>query len=387
MQSWLILPAMMAFGTTLAQGATQPQAAGDIWRQTYLSNPLWAWLALVGLLAGAVLVGRMLSFVFARYGRMLIQRDRGRLLGLFLQALAGPITLLLAAGAMFLASTFMQFSYSLPELFGKGGREPLELHWLWLVTAKTLSVLAGGWALYRMVSVFEAIFQRWASRSHSGMEGRMIPIIRKIIRGVIVIVVGLFIAQNVLNWNIAALLAGFGLTGLAVALAAQDALKNFFGSVAIFADQPFHIGEWVKINNHDGFVEEVGFRSTRLRTPDGTLVVIPNSLIATVAVQNFSRNNVLSRTLNLPLKALQPDQLQQALDIISKLLADHRSQLADKYPPSVGVQDISPAGITIAVTYWFAPADLAKAQEFHSRLCQEIYRRLFDAKIALNLPA
>lgn len=374
--------------SALAQSspATQPGAALP-WRlseEMFLGNPLWKWVAVVVVLVGAVLLGRLISYGLARRGRALERSNKARLLGLTLQSWAGPISLLMIAGGMHIGGKLLVLSYSLPGLYGD---EKLELNWLWQATVQTLSVVAVGWALYRMVSVFEAIFQRWAKASHTGMEERMIPIIRKIVRSIIVIIVLLFIVQNVFNWNIAALLAGFGLTGLAVALAAQDALKNFFGSVAIFADQPFHIGDWVKIESHEGYVEEVGFRSSRIRTLDSSLVVIPNSIIAGVAVQNFSRGNVVRRVVLVNLKEQDdPAKVARALELISALLESRKAQLRKETPYLVTLQELAPTGLTINASYWFTPADWRKLQSFHSDLCLEIHRSLSAAGIKINLP-
>jgi MscS family membrane protein len=105
----------------------------------------------------------------------------------------------------------------------------------------------------------------------------------------LILIFGVLLAAQALGANVKAFLAGLGIGGLAFALAAQDTIANVFGSVVVAVDQPFRIGDFVKIGAHEGTVEDIGLRSTRLRTPDRTLISIPNKTVAAEAVNNFTR--------------------------------------------------------------------------------------------------
>jgi MscS family membrane protein len=114
----------------------------------------------------------------------------------------------------------------------------------------------------------------------------LVPLLRRV-AGVLVWVVGLlFVLQN-LNVDVGSLVAGLGIGGLAFALAAKDTLANVFGSLTIFGDRPFQIGDWVVIDNVEGTIEQVGFRSTRVRTFYDSLVSIPNSIVANATIDNM----------------------------------------------------------------------------------------------------
>ena len=106
---------------------------------------------------------------------------------------------------------------------------------------------------------------------------------------VLVTVVGLVFLASVLRINVTSLLAGLGIGTLAFGLAAQDSVKNLFGSLTVIFDRPFHVGQWVKIGSHEGTVEEVGFRSTRIRTFYNSQVTLPNSRLTTAIVDNMGR--------------------------------------------------------------------------------------------------
>lgn len=138
---------------------------------------------------------------------------------------------------------------------------------------------------YKLVDVLGLYLESVASKSDTSLDNNVVPLLRKILRVFVVIVGGLFILQN-LDVNITALLAGLSIGGLAVALAAQDTLKNMFGSFMIFIDKPFSVGHWITSGDIDGTVEEVGFRSTRVRTFRNSLTYVPNGKLADTTIDN-----------------------------------------------------------------------------------------------------
>jgi len=113
----------------------------------------------------------------------------------------------------------------------------------------------------------------------------LVPLLRKTLKTFVIIIGTLFILDN-LNIPILPLLTGLSIGGLAFALAAQDTIKNFFGSVMIFIDKPFQVGDWITTNNVDGTVEEVGFRSSRIRTFRNSLIYVPNGKLADNTIDN-----------------------------------------------------------------------------------------------------
>jgi MscS family membrane protein len=139
--------------------------------------------------------------------------------------------------------------------------------------------------MYHFVDIVALYLQRLASREDNNLNDQLIPLLRRVLKIFVVIVGGLFVMQN-LNINITALLAGISITGLAFALAAQDTIKNFFGSIMIFIDKPFKIGDWITSGDIDGTVEEVGFRSTRIRTFRNSVTYVPNGKLADMTVDN-----------------------------------------------------------------------------------------------------
>ncbi len=138
---------------------------------------------------------------------------------------------------------------------------------------------------FRLIKYIGLYLEMKASQTQNTMDDQLVPIIRKSLR-VFVITFGTLAILQSLNISIFPLLTGLSIGGLAFALAAQDTIKNFFGSVMIFIDKPFQIGHWITTDDIDGTVEEVGLRSTRIRTFSNSLVTVPNGKLADATINN-----------------------------------------------------------------------------------------------------
>lgn len=140
--------------------------------------------------------------------------------------------------------------------------------------------------MIRSMDALEVYFKKVAAKTESTLDDQLIPLAKKTFV-VLIIIGGVIAILNKLNFDITALLAGLSIGGIAFALAAQDTLKNFFGSVMIFLDKPFQIGDWITFSGGEGVVEEVGFRATRLRTFSNSVLYVPNGKISDMIVDNM----------------------------------------------------------------------------------------------------
>ncbi|MFC1617770.1 mechanosensitive ion channel family protein [Patescibacteria group bacterium] len=190
---------------------------------------------------------------------------------------------------------------------------------------------------------------------------RMLPAIQNIIR-VVVFIIAALVIFDVLGLKVTSLLAGLGLGGLAVALAAKDTLSNLFGSMSVLADQPFKAGDLVKVDKHEGTVKEIGLRSTRIKTAANTEIVIPNTKMANSVIENLSRRRIRRQETMIVLKQKTPaSKISKAIDIIETSLAGEE-HIENKF--SVNFQDISTVGPVIKIVYWLKRKDeLSALQE------------------------
>jgi MscS family membrane protein len=148
--------------------------------------------------------------------------------------------------------------------------------------ALTIDVM---WLVFRFVDVLAVYMTRAAERTNSKLDDQLVPLIKKSLKVFTALLISVAVLQN-LGYNVGSLLAGLGIGGLAVALAAKDTLANFFGGLVILTDRPFRVGDWVVIGDVEGTIEQIGFRSTRVRTFPKTLVTIPNSKLVDSAINN-----------------------------------------------------------------------------------------------------
>ncbi len=171
----------------------------------------------------------------------------------------------------------------------------LLLSFLWLpvgvlaaLSVAVRFVVAAGavWAAYRLVDIVSAVLEARAARSHNRFDDLLVPLVRKSLK-VFIAAFGVVFVADTLDIEISSLLAGLGIGGLAVALAAQDAIKNLFGSLTVLLDRPFSVGDWVVIGDVEGTVEEVGFRSIRVRTFYNSLITLPNANLIEASVDNY----------------------------------------------------------------------------------------------------
>ena len=154
-----------------------------------------------------------------------------------------------------------------------------------------------------MFSPDSKIFKKIANHKRIKGNQTLINFISKVTKGIIY-VIAIFLVMAELNFNLSGLIAGLGLGGVIVALAAQDIAKNLFGGMAIIVDKPFSVGDWIQTNNYSGTVEDISFRSTRLRMTDNTVVTIQNSTLSNEPVINYAKLPMrrFSTTLNLALE-------------------------------------------------------------------------------------
>lgn len=249
-----------------------------------------------------------------------------------------------------------------------------------------LTIITGALLCLRGCRLFEFIFNKSMAKTASNMDAMLVPIARKTIQVMIAIVALLLIAQHLSGKNMASILTGLGVGGLAIALAAQETIKNFFGSIVICADKPFELNERIKTDGIDGTVEHVGFRSTRIRTLEGHLLTVPNGELANKSIENVTRRPHIKRMFYIDITYnTSPEKVELALEIIKELL-DHHEGMHDDFPPRVCFDELAAFSLKIMVIFWYRPADYWALKAFNERLNLELLRRFNAAGIEFAFP-
>jgi len=267
-----------------------------------------AFAILLVALIGKKLVGQL----FIRVLQPIAAKTRAEYDDRALEALRKPAELLAVIAGLFVAVQVLQ----LPA-------EPINLDKFAHALLKLLVTFCVGWALFNLVGVLELWLARWTGKTETTLDDQLLPFIRKSLRAFVIVMAIVMAIQN-LGYSISGLLASLGIGGLAVALAAKDALSNIFGSVMILLDRPFSIGDWIKAGDMEGTVEEIGFRSTKIRTFAKTLISVPNNVIANLPLDNFSRMPKRRIKLSVGVTyATTPAQMREAVQKIRELLRSH----------------------------------------------------------------
>jgi MscS family membrane protein len=328
-------------------------------------TPPAGWVTLVAAAVAGIVLGSLASTLLRRLG----ERSHAR-------GWAGrKILLTSAAGPAALALLALGLSIGLSGIVMGPGVRAFVTRALWL-----LWIVAAAWLAYNVVALTDVTLRRLGRLRESQLDAGIAPLIRKTLRIVVVILFVLFTAENVLGANIGTWLAGLGIAGLAVSLAAQDSIRNLFGSLMIFLDRPFTVGEQIQFDKWEGPVEEIGFRSTRLRTTTGEVVTIPNSKLADSPVVNVDRRSHIRRVITLTLaKDTPPDKIERALAAIREILSDPDITShfdLERHPPRVTFDDFAANAPTLKVHYWFTPPDqwayLAHAEKLNLRIARAL---------------
>jgi MscS family membrane protein len=202
---------------------------------------------------------------------------------------------------------------------------------------------------------------------------------------VIVLLFVLLWLDNI-GFDVSTLLAGLGIGGFAVALAAQDTLKNFFASIMILLDKPYHVGQRIVVKGHDGVVEEIGLRSTKMRLLTGHLTTIPNDEMARTDVENIGRRPHIRRLTNISITYdTPPEKVEKAVSIILEILDDHEG-MDPEFPPKAYFNEFNSASLNLLVIYWYHPADYWGFMQHSQQVNLQIMQRFEEEDIEFAFP-
>ena len=281
----------------------------EIFSETYYGNSLGSWFVTLAIIVTSVFVAKLLYWISGNVVRRIVGRTETRLDDIIVDMIEEPVVFALAAAGIWYGLSYLTLPAAADRWIGN--------------VFQVLIVLSIGWLITRLLdSLYREYIVPLTEKTETDLDDQLLPVLRK---GTKIIVWGLtiVIALNNAGYDVGALLAGLGIGGLALAMAAKDTVSNIFGGFTIFTDRPFTIRDRVKIAGYDGTIQEIGIRSTRLQTLDGRTVTIPNSKFADSPVENVSSEPSRKVTLNLGLTYdTTPEKMAEATDVLRKIIAD-----------------------------------------------------------------
>ena len=270
------------------------------------NNEVQEILISLAFILGAIVLGRLVRWFAEKILPKLTAKTETQLDDVLVEVLKAP---------MLFALTLVGYRIGIKRL-----SMPANVMEMMADAYKFLLVISTTWFISRAVSTFiNVVLKEKVNDESSRMDEHALSLIKKV-SSFVIWSIGVITALNNAGVDVGALIAGLGIGGVAIALAAQDTAKNIFAGMMILFDRPFKIGELITIDGTTGYVEDMGIRSTKLRTYSGQLVVIPNYKTADSNLTNITREPSRRIELNVGLTySTTPEQMRQAMDILRNL--------------------------------------------------------------------
>jgi len=290
----------------------------DFLAKTFYGNTIGEWSISLLYIFGAIIIGKVLFWASSKFIKKLTSKTKTKLDDILIDMLEEPAVFAIVIIGLWFAMARLDFSEGVHNFLMNVFNALITINVTWLVSRI-------------FTSLVDEYIRPLTEKSESDLDDQLLPILKKGIKSVIWIL-GIIVALNNAGYDVGALIAGLGIGGLALAMAAKDTVSNIFGGFTIFTDKPFKLNDRIRLNGYDGIVIEIGIRSFRLRTLDGTVVTIPNSQITGDSVENVTLEPTRKIVLNLGLTYdTTPENMEKAMTILNNIAAKNIPAITDGY--------------------------------------------------------
>ena len=246
---------------------------------------------------------------------------------------------------------------------------------------KIISVIAFAIALAKSFTIQSSLIKKMKKTSKRELDDATIEFILKIVR-VLIYIIAIFVVLALLKIDLTGLIAGLGIGGVIVTLAAQDTAKNLFGGVVIFLDKPFNVGDWVQMDAYEGTIEDITFRTTRIRTFENSLLNVPNSIISNASVINWSKMQTRRYKANLRIDFnTSIEKLERVKARIEEMLKERESIVDDA--TIIRYDNINENGINMLIYTYTDSINYASYLSEVEKINFKIMRIMEDEKVKL----
>ena len=303
--------------------------------EIYLNNSLETWLYALFIAGGAIVLGKLLYWSIQKTLKVYTKATKNDLDFIFIDMIEEPLSLAITLIGIWFAIDLLTMSESVKKFIDSV---------FYFVVIFNIA-----WFANRL---FNALMEKYVvpkiKKSETDLDDILYPIIRKIVAisiWTITIVIGIDNA----GYNVTTMITGLGIGGLVFALAAKDAVSNLFGGFIIFSDKPFDLNDRIILNGFEGYVREIGLRSTKLETLDGRMVTMPNSKVTDNPVLNVSKEKGRKIKFTLGLTyATQPQDIELAKNILTKIITQNECTR----DAVIAFDSFGDFSLNILVIYW-----------------------------------
>ena len=330
----------------------------------------WQWIGVLAVILIGVIVSRIFTAVAATAVERAIAHRFHEIDKKLLAATIRPASVLLMVVLWGIGALWL----GLPTVIFK----------IYVEGIVVVAVVAAIVMVYRLIDIAGAVAEQRTARTESRFDDLLVPLIRKSLK-VLVVAIGLVTVAGSVGIEVAGLLAGLGLGGLAFALAAQDTVSNLFGSVTVLLDRPFQVGDWIVAGDVEGTVEEMGFRSTRIRTFYNSLITLPNSNLIKASVDNLGARSYRRWSTRLGIAYdTPPGKVDAFCDGIRELIERHPYTRKDYY--HVYFNEFGAASLEIMLYVFFVTPDWSTELRERHRLAVDILRLAHETGVEFAFP-
>lgn len=330
----------------------------------FLYNTIENWLWFLGILLIGWLFKRIFSVIVSKVAYLLIEKETGDVpVSKFVELLKRPVEFLLTLLIVFSAIDEISFPRKW-RIIPLGKMRASEFADKLL---EALFIIAITWIIIRLVKFFALVFLKRAEKTESKTDEHLVPFFRDIIISLVVFCSFFLILGFVLRQDVISLITGLGIGGVALALAARATLENLFASFTLFTEQPFIVGDDIEIGEMIGKVEKVGFRSTRIRHVDGSLIIIPNQMLVSQTLNNLSQRRERRHKFFIRLKLNTPiDKIKNLIIEIQQMIDSHA--LTSNHEGHIKFDSIGEYSINLMIVFFATTPDYWESKEIRQEI-------------------
>lgn len=337
-------------------------------RSVYFDHPVWQWIGMMLTLLTGFLVLALIYVLIRWRTKDRDEAGKGRGLVSLILPLSSAITSLLVA-------------YVIRNHIGMSGK----VYAVTEILTWALFLIFVMWCIVAFGGIVASAIVASPKIDPRGVYASLIEVACYLIAFAIAAVI-LFEGLSELGISLIPLLTGLGVGGLALALAARPTIENLIGGFMILADRPYRVGQRIKVRGHDGRVQQIGIRSTKIQLLSGPQLTIPNEEMARAEIENVSRRQNIKRSENIAIRYnTPPEKVKKAVDIIRDILDDHEGMDPER-PPRVYFTKFNPDSLNISIRYWYHPAERWKSRAFGQKVNLRIMEEFRKEGIKFAVP-
>lgn len=325
--------------------------------QRVLGNKVENILWFAGILLFGLLLRKVFALLLSKILFRLIKKESENLpLTDFLKLLRRPVEMLILLIIVYTAFSVLRY----PPQWHLVPSSRFGLRMIVLKLYQVLMIISMTWIVMNALSFFILVLGRRASSRVSPLlNEQLLPFLKEVVKVFLVIFSFIIALKVIFRLDVGSIIAGLGIGGLAVALAAKESLENLFASFTIFLDRPFIAGDMVQVGNIQGTIEKVGFRSTRIRTLDKSFLTVPNKMMIDQALDNLTQRKLRRARFMVNLTYdTTSEQIKAICEDIRELLANHEMTKAEK--SFVWFSEFGESSLNILILYFASTPDWAE---------------------------